>query len=186
MITQKTKKAQGAIGFTLTQVFATFIVVVIVAIFMTFSFVLFKASSSQNGLQVLGTSDSRAVMASSFIAFLNAEDASGVSNKDLLDSWAKDYSADTSKKFLANYNNYLGSVSPECSLLKIAKEDEANSVSGIGNKDIHFYNNDKMSAYGSKNPTTVKVFSDYGINILLVTLNGNPVIQFYGGKCQLT
>ena len=186
ILNNKTKKAQGTIGFTLTQVFATFILVVIVAIFMVFSFVLFKASSSQNSLQVIGTGDSRAVMTNSFIAFLNTKDASGISNKDILTQWLKDRSKESSNKFLENFQTYLLVSKPECTLLTILPEAELNNP-GF-NKDIISFSSDSYKfTLDEKTIDKNSFLSSNGriIDIFLVTSNGNLLIQFYGGKCSL-
>ena len=178
------KKAQGAIGSTLTWVIATFLIVFAVILLIGVSYLLFKAKGSQENLQFTGDTVSREVMANSLISFLNSKDSKGISNKEVLIRYLDNPSEENKKLWQTLLDNYLTEMKSECSIFRAGFEGQMDKVIEVNVDKAVF--SVTLTGSGQANVNKEPLFNDELVNVFLIdSANKLIKIKFYGGTCKI-
>ncbi len=172
-ITIKNKKAE-AIGSTLTWISATFVLILVIAMFMALSILIFKTSWGSGKTNAILSQDSQTIMTSSMINFLKMKDSSGLTNEEIIRSWAVSKNSDQEKLIRKNIEAFVSSIDSPCAIFQI------NPTGGSGDATLTV---NKIQSSISSSPAHQQYYFDRSSKVYIRFNNKLGFIRFFQGAC---
>jgi len=178
----KNKKAE-AIGATITSIFATFLLILILFTFLVISIVALKTSGGNKGIYFTGISSSKTVMANSLIAFLDTKVSDKVYNKDILIKYLDNPSEANKNSWDNLMNGYFNKINSECYIFRAGFLGETEKI--IESSVDKAVSPITLTASGQANQNKELLFYDKLVHVFLIDSQNKLIeIKFFGGACQ--